>query len=895
MNPKTCLRCDWQGETEERGCPNCGEQPLYVVGGSPWSGGTGAVARSDPQEWNPAAASMAPSGTLSSESDPAPSSMDAVEPSKGSRRSSVAFVLVATVLTFAMGSWLNAHEERSAPAASTDAATLNGVSPEPVVPHTNGSLVRIDAATGAIVGDMPIQFPKLLASDGHSVWVFDEGTPTTPRLVRVDAQKSGRPKAFDVALPDSLVTVGGVEVATALAATRGRVWLRDDAGGVYVVAPGARSVEPTTIDALGSIDTGMVGDGDSLWVPTHPAGPCCTGPSDLQQVDTGTGKVVAWIEGAGQVVASGTGFVWVAVVDTHAHDPGPIVRIDTETHATKRIGPLHYGWVDMAVADGSVWASSFDDDTIVRLDPGTGNAEDWIRLEGAPGALATGGGAVWAAIGENGTVVRYDVGTGRLETTDVGGTPNDLVYANGSIWVSVLGSTGLTVAPGPIGLDLRTGGATRLAESLASGTGFAASSDGTELAYVDSDDEGTQQIFIARIDGTEVRQVTHDPTGATSPAWSPDGGSIAYLGHEHYLAVLDLATGESTGILRVPEPGFQFAPDGSSLVFTGGTPTFPELRSVPVTGGKSTLLFRLSDGLNDSGNGSLSPDGSLVTFIGSGRASSDDPSHCGPCRFVSNADGTERRVIPNCNWNPAGAWSPDGSRIVCSEGGNRIVVVDIATGDATPVADGGAAIWIDRHTLLVEVSSPRVSSTDGLTRTVAGVRFSLGTPSDGWVPGPIKQTEDDGRSYISKSIVDPQDAEAIIFWTSISDDTYVRPCGQWWGPPDGSVAAWAAHASKMRGTELVRGPSGVTVGGFPAEQVVLVVRRNLGCDPGFFYRWRAEPFGPSWMETDVGDTIRLWIVDVYGTRLIIEAETTARADADLKAEIWQIIGSIRFG
>ncbi len=92
---------------------------------------------------------------------------------------------------------------------------------------------------------------------------------------------------------------------------------------------------------------------------------------------------------------------------------------------------------------------------------------------------------------------------------------------------------------------------------------------------------------------------------------------------------------------------------------------------------------------------------------------------------------------------------------MCSAGG-RIVVVDIATGNDVPVAKGSRAIWIDRHTLLIEGSSPSVSSTRGLTRTVGGVRFSLGTPSDDWVPGPIKQTGDggfrNGRLYISKSI-----------------------------------------------------------------------------------------------------------------------------------------------
>jgi hypothetical protein len=83
--------------------------------------------------------------------------------------------------------------------------------------------------------------------------------------------------------------------------------------------------------------------------------------------------------------------------------------------------------------------------------------------------------------------------------------------------------------------------------------------------------------------------------------------------------------------------------------------------------------------------------------------------------LVANADGTERRVIPGYVSNPAGTWSPDGSRIVdlschgiesaenCSAP-YAIIVVDIATGDALPrVADGVGAIWLDDHTLLIDV------------------------------------------------------------------------------------------------------------------------------------------------------------------------------------------------
>jgi Tol biopolymer transport system component len=74
----------------------------------------------------------------------------------------------------------------------------------------------------------------------------------------------------------------------------------------------------------------------------------------------------------------------------------------------------------------------------------------------------------------------------------------------------------------------------------------------------------------------------------------------------------------------------------------------------------------------------------------------------GANRFVANSDGTELRNIPRCESNPAGTWSPDGSRIVCSEA-TKTIVIDIATGAASPVAPGRGAIWLDDHTLLVSV------------------------------------------------------------------------------------------------------------------------------------------------------------------------------------------------
>jgi hypothetical protein len=186
--------------------------------------------------------------------------------------------------------------------------------------------------------------------------------------------------------------------------------------------------------------------------------------------------------------------------------------------------------------------------------------------------------------------------------------------------------------------------------------------------------------------------------------------------------------------------------------------------------------------------------------------------------------------------------------------------------------------------------------------TEAGVRFSFRVPR-GWERLSTIPTKKSPRGPISlnKSSEGAQDAEAIIYWTSFPDGDHADPCARELVASIGrSAASLAAAVSTAPGTKLVKGPLNVTVGGYPAKHVVLTVRKKVGCDPGFFYTWRDVFGGALWPTTSVGDTIRVWIVPVAGTRfykrtrLFIASATKEDANAILKREVEKIVGSFRF-
>ena len=220
---------------------------------------------------------------------------------------------------------------------------------------------------------------------------------------------------------------------------------------------------------------------------------------------------------------------------------------------------------------------------------------------------------------------------------------------------------------------------------------------------------GTSASAVAKSDGSEGRRL--DPTGDIDDyagGWSSDGTKIVYQQRDSSgddfgnLVIEDLASGRTTRITDLEQPSDDvdgwwylaptFSPDGRSVIYQWPRPDVAgllrwNLWSVPVTGGEPTLLVKNAAQATTNGGPAYAFVRPQPTFF------------AGSSLVLATPDGSRKLTEAGAGiFEPK--ISPDRGRIAYQDG-DQIYVVDVSTGEASDVAMGRMASWVDDDTLVV--------------------------------------------------------------------------------------------------------------------------------------------------------------------------------------------------
>lgn len=235
-----------------------------------------------------------------------------------------------------------------------------------------------------------------------------------------------------------------------------------------------------------------------------------------------------------------------------------------------------------------------------------------------------------------------------------------------------------------------------------------------------------KELYLADIDGYNVREITHDNTVSASPALSHDGAKIAYASYKSgYLDVylVDLGTGSRTRISYYPgiNSGPSFSPDNSSLALTLSKDGNPEIYTIALNGGIENRITRTRGGETSP---SWSPTGDRLVY------SSDD--HGTPQLFISSSTGVSEmdQLYTGNSYCTKPDWSPDGKTIAFTArvGGQfQVGLFDLATRLGHLVtADGGQdPAWTRDSRHLVYSKHGRLYLLDTVTHKSLPIALSV--------------------------------------------------------------------------------------------------------------------------------------------------------------------------
>jgi Tol biopolymer transport system component len=154
---------------------------------------------------------------------------------------------------------------------------------------------------------------------------------------------------------------------------------------------------------------------------------------------------------------------------------------------------------------------------------------------------------------------------------------------------------------------------------------------------------GETDIYVMNADGSGQRRLTRTAGSEHSPAWSPDGRTIAFSGR----GGIYVMNADGSGRQNLAPGGLPaWSPDGRKIAFVSSDGIYV----MNADGSGQRLLTRAAVSYPAL---AWSPDGRRIAFVSNRQV------------WVMNADGSGQRSLTRTNGarNVAPAWSPNGQRI----------------------------------------------------------------------------------------------------------------------------------------------------------------------------------------------------------------------------------------
>lgn len=236
--------------------------------------------------------------------------------------------------------------------------------------------------------------------------------------------------------------------------------------------------------------------------------------------------------------------------------------------------------------------------------------------------------------------------------------------------------------------DLRFG-AHRVADAIYEALTGTPGAFSTRIAYITSTGEDKNQryeLVVADADGFNPQSVVGSPEPLLSPAWSPDGKTLAYVSFEKGNSAIytqEVATGArklisgGPGINGAPA----FSPDGRKMALTLSRSGNPEIYVKDLASGSET---QLTQHWAIDTEAIWAPNGNTIYFT-------SDRGGKPQIYKVPAGGGTAERVTATGDYNARASVAPDGKKLAVAQGrGNeyRIAIWDMESQRFTILTPG---------------------------------------------------------------------------------------------------------------------------------------------------------------------------------------------------------------